>query len=277
MIYRIISGAITLLMLTIVFGVCSSSAAAATEMKLIRFWDDSEPSSIIDVDHAPLQEILQKYIVADHPSGISRFNYALVSESDTAKLQQYLEYLQLLEPRQLNEAEAKAYWVNLYNAATLNMVIEAYASGRVNKVKARGLSARRWRRDIVTIAQQDMSLDDILHGVIRPLYKDPRMHYAVFFCTLGGPDMPVEVMNGENNETLLNQFEVAYLNQGRAVRLENGELVLSEMFKTYDTDFASDQYGLVSYLKQHVAPPLADVLDTVSDVRFEYDWTVNAP
>ncbi len=264
-------------LLAIALLLLSRPSVSAIEMKPIEFWDDSEPLSEINVDHTALQEILQAYVISDHPSGISRFDYDRVLDDDKAKLQAYLDYLQLLEPRQLSEAEAKAYWVNLYNAATLNMVIDAYSNGRVTKVQARGLPTRRWRRTIVTVALQDMSLDDILNGVIRPLYRDPRMHFALFFCTLGGPDMPTEVLNGENNNELLDKFQEKYLMQSRAVRLEDGELVLSEIFQNYDTDFADSESALIRYLQQYVPEPVSEAMNGVYDIRFDYDWALNQP
>ena len=256
----------------------SGRAAAAVPMNQIDFWNDSEPSSLIDLDHSAFEDILKKYVATDHPSDISRFNYTAVTQADFAKLNEYLTYLQFMEPRQLTEAEAKAFWINLYNAATLKMVLEAFIdNGSVSKIKARGLPARRWRRDIVTIAQQDMSLEDIMNGVIRPMYKDPRVHYALFFCALGGPDMPTEVFKGDNNEELLSALETNYLQESRAVRVEGDQLVLSEIFKEYDTDFAQSQGALLEYLKSKVSEEVAGLIDTASKVRYEYDTTVNTP
>ncbi len=267
----------TLISLLVLTALMCSQSFAAIEMRMIEFWNDAESASQINVDHSPLQQILQKYVAPDHPSGISRFNYNAVSDSDLFKLQQYLDYLQLLEPRQLRSAEAKAYWVNLYNAATLNMVIQANRDRNVSKVRARGLPARLWRRDIVKVVQQDLSLDDILHGIIRPIYQDHRVHYALFFCTIGGPDMPTEVLDGENNDELLSKLETQYLQQSRAVRLENGELVLSEMFESFDTDFASNRFTLINYFKQHVPEPVAEAISSAVDIRYDYDWMLNAP
>ena len=265
----------------LLFSVClmvSAGSSATIPMKKIEFWDDSEPSSLIDLDHSAFENLLKKYVITDHPSGIARFNYTSVTQSDFEKLNEYLTYLQFMEPRQLTKAEAKAFWINLYNAATLNMVLQAFIdNGNVSKIMARGLPARRWRRDIVTIAQQEMSLEDILNGVIRPLYKDPRVHYAIFFCALGGPDMPTEVLRGDNNDALLDALEAQYLQQSRAARIEGNELVLSEMFDNYDIDFAPNQGALLNYLRDKVSAEVATSIDSVSDVRFEYDLTVNAP
>lgn len=265
-----------LVMSTLLWVVCL--AEAAVPMKPIDFWNDSEPTSLIDLDHSAFEDILKKYVSTDHPSGIARFNYRAVTQADNAKLSEYLTYLQFMEPRQLSEPEAKAFWLNLYNAATLNLILQAFIDNRnVSKIMARGLPARRWRQDIVTVAQQDMSLEDILNGVIRPLYKDPRVHYAVFFCTLGGPDIPTQVLKGDNNEELLNALEANYLQQSRAIRVVGNTLVLSEMFQNYDTDFAPSERALLEYLKERAPDDVASLIDGTSAIRYEYDTTVNAP
>ncbi len=257
--------------------VSSAVVSAAVETRQIEFWNDFEPSSLIDLDHSPFSEILNKYVISDHPSGIARFNYEAVTEADYAKLERYLDFLQIMEPRQLTQAEAKAYWINLYNAATLRFVVKAVANGRASKIRARGLPARRWRQKIITISEQRLSLEDIMHGVIRPMYNDRRVHYALFFCTLGGADMPKEAFDGDNNEALLTSLETSFLQHSRAVRIEGDSLMLSEIFKQYDTDFATNRRDLIEYLKQRVPDPVAQAMSGVNRIRYDYDETVNAP
>ncbi len=266
--------------LSCVMGVSLSNAHATVEMELNSFWDDREPQSLINVDNTAFREILERYVATDHPSGIARFNYEAFSVSDKAKLEQYLEYLQFLEPRQLNDPEAKAYWINLYNAATLNLMIEEYQDGDTDGfrvIRSDRIASRPWRRNIITIAQQKLSLEDILNTVIRPMYKDPRVHFALFFCSLGGPNMPTEVFEGENNEELLNKFESEYLSQSRAVRMDQGQLVLSEIFSNFDTDFAPSQSGMIAYLRERVPAPVAEAMNSATSIRYEYDWGLNAP
>lgn len=268
---------------TIIFGVFfffNCSAFAAVPMKLIKFWDDVEPQSLINVDHSAFKEVLNAYISDQHPSGIARFNFNAVSELDKNKLKGYLDYLQLLEPRQLNEAEAKAYWVNLYNAATLKMVLEAYDDDRVKSIReARTgvFSAQPWKRKLVTISQQKMSLEEIHNGVLRPMYKDHRLHFALFFFSLGGPDVSSMILEGENNDEVLDTLEKNFFSHYRAARLNGSELVLSELFETYDTDFAENSSALIQYISQHVSEEIAAGLLTVTDIRFEYDWSINTP
>ncbi len=253
---------------------------AAVPMKLIKFWNDVEPESLINVAHSAFKEVLTAYISDQHPSGIARFNFNAVSASDRTKLESYLDYLQLLEPRQLNEGQAKAYWVNIYNAATLKMMLDAYEDDRVSSIRdARTgvFSARPWKRKLVTISQQKMSLDDIHNGVLRPMYKDHRIHFALFFFSLGGPDVSATILEGENNEEVLNALEKNYMSHYRAARLNGSELVLSGLFETYDTDFADDFDSLLQYIAQHVPEEISAAFPNISDTRYEYDWGINTP
>ena len=258
---------------------CSVSLGAygATQMNLIEFWNDHEPASLIDLDHSRFEEFLEKYVIDDHPSGIARFDYLAVSQSDFDKLESYLSDMQFMEPRQLTEAEAKAFWINLYNAATLHMVIEEFVDGNPTRIQARGVPIRRWRRDIITISEQRMSLEDILHGVIRPLYQDPRVHYALIFCMYGSPDMPTTVFKGDNNDALLEELEAKFLSKSRAVKIEGDQLVLSSIFKDYDTDFAPSQSQFLAYLRERVPEEVAQSMNGVTKVRYEFDDTVNIP
>lgn len=253
----------------------SVGARAATEMNLIKFWDDREPSSLIDLDHSRFEEFLQKYVVNNHPSGIARFDYLSVSQADFDKLEGYLTDMQFMEPRQLTEAEAKAFWINLYNAATLHMVIQEFVNGNPSRIKARGVPVRRWRQNIITIAEQRLSLEDILHGVIRPLYRDPRVHYALMFCVLGSPDMSTTVFKGDNNEALLEELETKFLQQPRALRIEGDQLVLSSIFEDYDTDFAPSQTEFLTYLRENVTEEIASRMSGLTKVRYEFDTDVN--
>ena len=97
---------------------------AAPESVLIEYWDDREANSTMRFDHDAWQSILNKYVNDKHPSGINRFAYSNVSDVDRIKLNNYLAYLQSFDPRQHTSDEQYAYWINLYNAQTVSLVID---------------------------------------------------------------------------------------------------------------------------------------------------------
>jgi len=137
------------------------SVEAAPKAKLIEFWDDSEPASRMQVNHDSWQEILTAYVDDQHPSGINRVNYSEITAADALKLKNYLKYLETHEPRQLNSEEAKAYWINLYNAMLVDKIVDAYQSGSnraVRRLLRGSLRTSSWDRDAAEVVFQSISL-----------------------------------------------------------------------------------------------------------------------
>jgi len=270
---------IGLLCLTVYSGRVSAQGPA--EASSIKFWNDHEAQSVIRVNHDPWQAMLSKYVDDAHPSGVNRFDYDAVTPVDLQRLKDYLSYLQKLEPRQFNQAEQLAYWINLYNAKIVELVASAYAQNdkinSVREVRSGVFVPGPWKRDSLTIVFQEMSLEDIEHGILRPNFQDFRIHYVLNDASIGCPNLLKTAFRGENNEELLQKAEKDYLTHSRAIRVESGELVLASMFDWYRSDFASDTQGLFDYLRKNAVPELAATLNSNLDIRFEHDWALNKP
>ncbi len=256
-------------------------AQAPVEAKSIKFWNDSEPESQINVNHDPWQALLTKYVNDADSSGINRFDYEAVTPVDLQRLVDYLDYLQKLEPRQFNLPEQLAYWVNLYNAKVVELVIQSYDQNdpvsSVRQLRSGVFTPGPWKRETFKIVFQDLSLDDIEHGILRPNFQDFRIHYVLNNASLGCPNLLKTALDGENNEAVLQKAEQDYLNHARAVRIEGGDLVLSALFDWYSVDFADSKQGLLDYLKAKVAPELAEAISADATTRFDYDWSLNKP
>ena len=269
---------IALLLLTI-GGANITPALAAPASELIPFWDDREPASQLKVDHTHWQALLNKYLDDQHPSGINRFDYAGVSSIDRRTLRSYLEYLQSLEPRQLNQQEQKAYWINLYNASTVLLVVsDDRELSSIRQIKSGFFTPGPWSKKILMVSQQELSLDDVEHGILRPIWQDNRIHYAVNCASLGCPNMSKTVFTGENTEALLEQAARDFVNHPRAVSIDNGgRLVLSEIYNWYKADFGDSLGGTIAHLTKYASPKLAAQLSAVKSVSYDYDWALNRP
>ena len=252
-----------------------SSVAAQANAKLIEFWDDSEADSIMTVAHGPWQEILDAYVDDQHPSGINRFDYEAVSDTDVVKLKQYIAYLQLLEPRQLNSSEAKAYWINFYNALTVEIITDTVRDREVRSV--RRLANRFLNRKTVNVVTKDLSMNDIHHGILRPIWNDARVHYALSVGALGGGNLQKLAYTGENVEQQLAKAEKEYLNHDRGIRFEDGRVIASSVFDWYHRDFVASKSQLISYIAPKVEEGNRAQLIRLRRVRFDFDWTINGP
>jgi len=112
------------------------------------------------------------------------------------------------------------------------------------------------------MAMQEISLNDIEHGILRPIWKDPRIHFAISACTLGGASIQKTAFNGENNEELLE-------NRNR--------IVLNSVFDWYAADFASNKQELLAYVRENVGEGTRQAIQGLSRISYEYNWDLNTP
>ncbi len=249
-----------------------STVNAAPKAKEIAFWNDSEEQSALDLDHSRYDRFLKKYVRAGHPSGINRFDYESVTEADRQELEEYLNYAQQMDPRQFSKARQKAYWLNLYNATLIREVLNKGAENSVKEL-GRGL----WRANRLYITMQKVSLDDIEHGILRPIFKDPRVHFSLVAGTIGSASILPQAFTAENVESLLDQNTKEFLNHSRGVSFDNDKLVLSSIFKWYKNDFGGNLDTVKRFLIQYLDSSSASRVVRAGSVRYDYEWALNKP
>ena len=257
---RRIGGSLLLSVQLLVLGVAPVSAAPKAEPW--SFWAANDPGSRTSIDHAPWDLFLKKYVVTIHPSGINRIQYASVGQGDRKSLDAYIQQLQQVEVTKLNRSGQKAYWINLYNALTVKVVLDHYPVKSIRDIKiSPGLfSSGPWGAKLVTIQGQQVSLDDIEHRILRPLWKDNRVHYAVDCASLGCPNLQPDAYKAENTEALLEKGAREYVNNPRGVRMEGDRLRLSSIYDWFQADFGGSEAGELRHSRKYAAPDLASRL-----------------
>ncbi len=240
-------------------------------------WQQHDPSSQATIDHSPWGVFLDNYLV-EGTDGVNRVRYGAVTPADKAGLDQYVASLEAQPVSTLNRNEQMAYWINLYNAVTVKVVIEAYPVKSIRKVLSGGFfSPGPWKRDLVTVEGHALSLDDIEHGILRPIWQDNRIHYAVNCASIGCPNLMPKPFTAETLETMMAQAARDYVNHPRGAQFsDRGKLTASRIYNWYDADFGGNEQGIIAHLKQHADPGLAARLDAIADIRrYEYDWSLN--
>lgn len=254
----------------------SLAALAAPGAELWERWDRSSPNKVA-ISHAAWDEFLGKY-VQEGRDGINRVAYGKVSAADRDKLAAYLTALQDVKPTKYARAEQRAYWVNLYNATTVRVVLDHYPVESIMKINiSPGLFARGpWKKKLLTIEGEAVSLDDIEHRILRPIWKDPRTHYAVNCASLGCPNLAKVAYTSANMEALLEEGARAYVNHPRGARIENGKLYVSSLYTWFEADFGDSEQGVIEHLTKYAAPSLARQLAGIHRIAGDdYDWSLN--
>ncbi|MFQ5773564.1 MAG: DUF547 domain-containing protein [Kiloniellaceae bacterium] len=270
-----------LLLAAVVFvplaGLVSIEAMFAPRAKLWERWLAHDPASRVTVDHAPWDRLLKTY-VARGGDGVNRFAYRRVTPEDRAALDAYLAGLVATEVSALNRAEQRALWINLYNALTVRVVLDHYPVESIRDIDiSPGLFAiGPWDKKLVEIEGEAVSLNDIEHRILRPIWRDPRIHYAVNCASIGCPDLPATAFTAANTEALLEAAARAYVNHARGARLENGKLIVSSIYVWFQEDFGATDAGVLAHLRRYAKAGLRTALERVTGIGgHAYDWRLN--
>ncbi len=262
-----------MLALICLFTVSTVSFATNTE-----FWKQSDEGNTKVIDHQPWQMVLEHYLISNRPSKVNRFRYSEVSEKDKQSLKKYLSTLQAIDPRQYKKVEQMAYWINLYNALTVDLILDNYPVKSIKKTGESFLSFGPWDDELVVIAKQRLSLNDIEHKILRPIWKDPRIHYVVNCASYGCPNLSAKVFTAANMDTLLDKAAYDYINHTRGVNFIKGKLIVSSIYHWYKEDFGDSDALLIKHLSHYAKPKLKQRLSKYQGVvDHQYDWRLNEP
>ena len=233
-------------------------------------------STAADFDHGPWQRFLDTYLVTDDPRGVNLVRYASVSTADRAKLDAHIDTLTTADPRTASRDAQMAYWINLYNAVTVRLILDDPSIDSIRDLSSGLFSRGPWKRDVVTVSGVDLSLDDIEHGILRPYFTDARIHFAVNCASIGCPDLAASAYTAENLEALLDGGARAYLAHPRGLRLEGSTLHLSSIFDWYREDFPADRDAFLAWLADYAPEAQRAALRAFDGrIRHDYDWSLN--
>jgi hypothetical protein len=247
----------------------------APKAELWARWTAHEAGDARRISHAPWGAFLQKY-VKPGDDGLNRVAYRAVTSADRAILDKYIDEMARIGISGYSRAQQFAFWVNLYNALTVKVVLDHMPVDSIRDIDiSPGIFADGpWRKKLLQVEGQGVSLDDIEHRILRPIWQEPRIHYAVNCASVGCPNLQPVAFTADNTETVLAQAARDYVNHPRGVNVTQEGLVLSSIYNWFGPDFDSDG-GVLAHVRSHALPPLRDRLGSLQIVDYAYDWRLN--
>jgi len=251
--------------------------SAAPKAELWQRWVAHEPGSSASIDHQSWDRLLSRYVTA-HGDGINRVAYARVSDIDRRVLANYIAGLAAKPISRFARDEQLAYWINLYNALTVKLVLDHYPVDSIRDIKFGGgwFRAGPWRSKVIQIEGEELSLDDIEHRILRPIWKDPRLHYALNCAALGCPNLHRAAYTPSNMDRVLEIGAHAFINHSRGARVSDGRLYVSSIYEWFQEDFGDSDQGVIDHLLRYASPELKSALKGIGRIADDaYDWTLN--
>ncbi|MCG9552260.1 DUF547 domain-containing protein [Vibrio sp. Isolate31] len=245
----------------------STLAWSAPKSELWPYWNQSNEVNSEQVSHQNWQQFLDSYLVKQGQNTLVR--YQAVTATDKSKLKQYIKQLEQINPLEYSKAGQYAYWVNLYNAVTVDLILDAYPVKSITKLG--GLfSFGPWGDDVVSVNGKSLTLNDIEHRILRPIWQDPRTHYAVNCASLGCPNLQPQAFTANNTETLLEQAASEFVNSDKGVLVKGNKLQLSSIYEWFAVDFGTEEQ-----LIQHLDQYRTEAVTNTQNISYDYDWSLN--
>ena len=233
-------------------------------MKLIRFLIYSLllcfcTVSAQKIDHSKWTEILQLYVAQN-----GDVNYKKMQKNrDTFKV--YLNVLASNPPKDSwNNAEIKAYWINAYNAFTVQLVLDNYPIKSIKDI------SEPWGQMFFKIGGKSMSLERIEHEILRPM-GDPRIHFAIVCASESCSKLLNCAYESETLNDQLDQAAKEFINDASKNSLTASEITISKIFKWFKSDFPKGD-AFISYLNNYSVVKLFPE----TKINYQnYNWSLN--
>lgn len=238
-------------------------AAGACKVRFPKNLPESPP-----VSHSLWNDLLQKHVRADgfvHYKGFIQ---------DSTRLNEYLALLSSTHPnKSWSREEQMAYWINVYNAFTVQLIVDYYPVESIKDIK-RGIPfvSTVWDIKFIQLQGQTYDLNQIEHGILRPHFRDARIHAAINCASYSCPVLRNEAFTAERLDSQLDDAMRRFVNDPLRNRVSAGKGELSSIFSWFSGDFKKDAGNIRDFVNRYAV----EKLGKDAPVSYlDYDWSLN--
>lgn len=222
-------------------------------------------------DHSTFNTLLNKHVDSD---GWVDYDGFL---KDKDQLTTYLDLLKKNPPNKStwSDNEQLAYWINVYNAFTIDLVLQHYPVESIRDIGSKIQIPRvssPWSHKFIEISGEKYSLDNIEHGIIRKQFDEPRIHFAVNCASYSCPLLRNEAFVADKLDKQLDEQTRKFINDPTRNKITSKKAQLSKLFSWYTGDFTKN-----STLKEYIAKYAdAEVTKSTKISYLDYRWELNS-
>ncbi len=221
-----------------------------------------------NIDNQIYASLLKKHVID------KRVNYDGFKK-DEKLLDNYLSILSQTDVKSLSGNNLFAFYINVYNAFTIKLILTKYPG--INSIKEIGnFFSNPWSKKFILLRGRTVSLDHIEHDILRPKFKDPRVHFAINCASKSCPPLLNEPYEGKTLETQLDDQTKKFINDKKNTFIKGDTLFISKIFKWFKKDFSDNP---LSFIKRHASGELKEELNSHGEninLSYQtYDWSLN--
>ena len=175
------------------------------------------------------------------------------------------------EFKKWSEGDQLAYLINLYNAATIDLVLDNYP---IKSFKDEvGGKTGPWKVSFIKALGSTYSLDDVEHKLIRAKFNEPRIHFALNCASAGCPPLRAQAFTGANLETQLKEQTEAFLKDTDKNKVSKGSIAISPIFDWFKDDFIKKSGSVEAFIDPYF--PKTKIKKGISIKYTDYGWSLN--
>lgn len=195
------------------------------------------------------------------------------------RLDAYLARVAGADLASLAPSQLEALLINAYNAYTVRAILEHPTVSSIREIDG------VWTETTHPVGGHELTLDQIEHGLLRPFFRDPRIHFAVNCASRSCAPLPPWAFSGDSLRSELEARTRRFLRNSEHVRIEEGTLLVSRYFDWYAGDFTAEDWEpraetiplfVAGYSRPEVAEFVADHEGRPPVAFLDYDWSLNA-
>ncbi len=185
---------------------------------------------------------------------------------DVSVFYEYFRYLCKISPQDNWSNEEKlAYWLNVYNATAMKMIIDEYPITSINDIE------NPWKRKAFKTQGVRYSLDDIEHSILRK-FDDPRIHFLLNCGSLSSPRLWNRAYTSMNILDALDDRTKEFINDPQRNQITSSMVKISQLFEWYKDDFESNNISVVDFINQYATVKIKKI---PRNAYITYDWSLN--
>jgi Protein of unknown function, DUF547 len=215
--------------------------------------------SIAQPTYADWNTFLKKYV-----STTGEVNYKSIkaNRSELDKITKEFSNTKVLDS--WPKDEQLAFWINAYNAFTVSLLVDNYPLKSIQDLDG----GKTWDVKRITIDGKKYSLNNIENDIIRPKYKDARIHFAVNCGATSCPPLLNAAFIGKTLNSQLEAVTKTFINNNRFQTLSPSSAKISKIFEWYAKDFGD----LVTFINKYST---VQVKKDAKVIYNNYDWSLN--
>ena len=212
-----------------------------------------------ELNNKAFNDLLQKYVTNSGEVNYKGFLY------EKEKFDIYLNRLSNNIPNSSwSKNKQLAYWMNVYNAFTIELIINNYPTNSIKNIK------NPWKKRFIKIGDEYKSLSDIEHRILRKM-NDPRIHFGINCASYSCPPLYNNAFTEKTVQKTLDSLTCKFVNDSKRNSITKISIDISKIFQWFSNDFKKEE-TLIEFLNKY---SIIQIEENAKITYKKYNWTLN--